>query len=143
MLYVGHHGWPKKEILGFRWSKKAKITLETNVFGETFPTVFSNFLHFNESLPMKSYQFFKIYIRFYKKWEKTLMQQSMGKEKKKKFGPCLNFMSFSSRDFFSTLPAHSQRNFCFWCQDDATNIKRGNWERQIARNSKLKNLFQK
>ena len=55
--YVGHHGWPK--ILGFRWSKKAKITLETKVFGETFLSVFSNFLHFNESLPMKSYQFFQ------------------------------------------------------------------------------------
>ena len=54
-LYVGHHGWSTKKILGFRWSKKAKITLETKVFGETFLSVFSNFLHFNESLPMKSY----------------------------------------------------------------------------------------
>ena len=24
-LKVGHHGWPTKKILGFRWSKKAKI----------------------------------------------------------------------------------------------------------------------
>ena len=31
-LYVGHHGWPTKKILGFRWSKKAKITLETISF---------------------------------------------------------------------------------------------------------------
>ena len=30
---------------------------------------------------MKSYQFFKIYKRFYKKREKTVIQQSMGKEK--------------------------------------------------------------
>ena len=45
-LYVGHHGWPTKKILGFRWSKKAKITLETKAFGETFLSVFSNFLHF-------------------------------------------------------------------------------------------------
>ena len=45
-LYVGHHGWPKKKILGFKWSKKAKITLETKAFGETFLSVFSNFLHF-------------------------------------------------------------------------------------------------
>ena len=87
-LYVGHHDWPTKKILGFRWSKKAKITLETNVFGETFPSVFSNFLLFNESLRMKSYQFFKIYIHFYKKRETTLMQQSMRKEKKRKFEPC-------------------------------------------------------
>ena len=24
-LYVDRHGWPTKKILGFRWSKKAKI----------------------------------------------------------------------------------------------------------------------
>ena len=45
-LYVGHHGRPTKKILGFRWSKKAKITLETKAFGETFLSVFSNFIHF-------------------------------------------------------------------------------------------------
>ena len=32
VLYVGHHGWPTKKILGFRWSKKTKITLETISF---------------------------------------------------------------------------------------------------------------
>ena len=45
-LYVGHDSWPTKKVLGFRWSKKAKITLETKAFGETFLSVFSNFLHF-------------------------------------------------------------------------------------------------
>ena len=29
LLYIGHHDWPMKNILGFGWSKKAKITLET------------------------------------------------------------------------------------------------------------------
>ena len=89
-LYVGHHGWPKKNILGFRWSEKAKITLETKAFGETFLSVFSNFLHFmyNESLAMKSYQFFKIFKRFSKKGEKTVKQQSMRKEKLRKVGHC-------------------------------------------------------
>ena len=33
-------------FLGFRWSKKAKTTLETKAFGETFLSLFSNFLHF-------------------------------------------------------------------------------------------------
>ena len=33
---------------------------------------------------MKSYQFFKIYKRFYKKREKTVIQQSMRKEKLRK-----------------------------------------------------------
>ena len=46
-LHVSHHNWwPSKKILGFRWSKKAKIALETEAFGETFLSVFSNFLHF-------------------------------------------------------------------------------------------------
>ena len=33
VLYVGHHGWPTKKILSFRWSKKSKITLEIISFG--------------------------------------------------------------------------------------------------------------
>ena len=37
---------------------------------------------------MKSYQFFKIYKRFYKKREKTVIQQSMRKEKLRKVGLC-------------------------------------------------------
>ena len=31
-LYVAHHGWPGKKIIGFRWSKKAKITLKSISF---------------------------------------------------------------------------------------------------------------
>ena len=45
-LYVGHHGWPAKKILGFRWSKKAEITLEIISFGKIFLSVFSSFFHF-------------------------------------------------------------------------------------------------
>ena len=37
---------------------------------------------------MKSYQFFKIYRRFNKKREKTLIQQSARKEKMEKVGIC-------------------------------------------------------
>ena len=86
-VYVGHHGWSTKKFLGFKWSEKAKITLETKAFDEIFLSVFPNFLHFNESMPMK-YQFFKIYIHLYKKREKALIQQSMRKEKLRKFGLC-------------------------------------------------------
>ena len=32
VLYVGHHGWLMKKILGLRWSKKTKITLEIITF---------------------------------------------------------------------------------------------------------------
>ena len=43
---VGHHGWPTKKILGFKWSTKAKITLETIGVWEMFLLAFSNFIHF-------------------------------------------------------------------------------------------------
>ena len=48
---------------------------------------FSIFLY-NQSFPMKPYQFFKIYKRFCKDREKTLKQQSMRKEKLRKVELC-------------------------------------------------------
>ena len=52
-LCVGHHGWPTKKMLGFRWSKKVKITLETKAFNEThffqYSHIFSIFIY-NEIL---------------------------------------------------------------------------------------------
>ena len=33
--------------------------------------------------------------------------------------------------------------FILWNQDEARNIKKGNWERQMARNDKLVHFFQK
>ena len=47
-LYVGHHVCPTKKISGFRWSKNAKITLETisfcqNIFFSIFKV--SRFLY--------------------------------------------------------------------------------------------------
>ena len=54
-LYVSHHGWATKKILGFRWSKKANITLETLSFWQNISiSIFSIFIY-NERLPMKSY----------------------------------------------------------------------------------------
>ena len=47
-LYVVHHGWPTKKILGFRWSKKAKTTLETISFWQNISVSifkFSPFLY--------------------------------------------------------------------------------------------------
>ena len=57
-LYVSHHGWPAKKILGFRWSKKAKITLETIGFWQNISV---SIFRFSPFLSKKSYQFFKIY----------------------------------------------------------------------------------
>ena len=87
-LYVGHHGWSTKKSLGFRWSKKAKITLETKSLAKYFYQHFQIFSIFicNESLPMKYYQFFKTCQRFGKEIEKTLIQQSMRKEKLREVG---------------------------------------------------------
>ena len=57
-LYFGHHGWPPKKIVSFRWSKKADITLETISFWEnTSISIFK----FSPFLSIKSHKFFKIY----------------------------------------------------------------------------------
>ena len=48
----------KIKILGFRWSKIAKITLETISFWQyNYLSIFK----FSQFLSMKSYQFFKIF----------------------------------------------------------------------------------
>ena len=85
------YGWPTKKILSFRWSKKAKITLEATCFWQNISICilkFSSIFIYNGSLPMKSYQIFKISKRFDKEREKTLMQQSMRKERLRKVGLC-------------------------------------------------------
>ena len=80
------HGWPKKKILGFRLYKKAKIRLETiKILAKCFcqcSQLFSIFIY-NESLPIISCQFLKIYKRFEKK-RRNNDQQSMRKEKLRK-----------------------------------------------------------
>ena len=57
-LYIGHHGWPAKKILDFRWSKKAEITLETISFWQN---LYISIFKFSPILSIKSYQFFKIH----------------------------------------------------------------------------------
>ena len=47
-----------KKILGFRWSSKAEVTLETISFWENISI---NIFEFSPFLSIKSYQFFKIY----------------------------------------------------------------------------------
>ena len=75
-LYVGHHGWPMKNVLGVRWFKKVKMTLETiNILK------FSPFLYSIKAFRWNLFQFFQIYQCFDKEREKTLIEQSMRKEK--------------------------------------------------------------
>ena len=120
----------QKTNLGFRWSKKAKITLETISFWQNISISFFQFSPFRyiqgESLPMTSYQFFKICKHLDKEREKTLVQQSMRKEKLRKVGLCFCFIkSFNMIiNHFFVQQAHSQPNFCFLI------IKRGSSERK-------------
>ena len=65
----------QRKNLGFRWSKKAKITLKTISFWRNI----SIFIY-NENLPMKSYQSFKICKGFDNERGETLIQQSMRKK---------------------------------------------------------------
>ena len=104
--------------------------------------IFSIFIY-HGSMPMKSYQFFKICKRFDKEREKTV------NEKKKTDNILTLFYNRLLKSFnmiinlFFFYKLICCPIFAFWYQDDARNLKRGNRERQIARNSKWQYLFQK
>ena len=104
------------QIVQKRQNNVRNYKLLTKYFYQHFQ-IFSIFIY-NESLPMKSYQFFKICKRFDKEREKTLMQQSMRKEKLRKVGLCFITGCFIKSfnmiiNHFFVSQAHSQPNFCF------------------------------
>ena len=115
-------GWPTKKILGFRQSKKAKITLETNVFGETF---FQYFQHF--SILMKVCRWNLISFEEKRKNNHAAVNEKRKTEKiwtlfyltgcfmtlKMVINHFFFNRSFCSQDFFCISPARSKRNFCF------------------------------
>ena len=70
-LYVGHHSWSTKKILGFRSFERAKITIKfwRNISSCIFR--FSPIFIYNESLLMKSYKVFKIYEYLVRKKKKN------------------------------------------------------------------------
>ena len=99
-LYVGHHGWPRKKILGFRWSKRDKITLEATFFWQKcfyqyFPifSIFVNIYTMNACQSNLS-NFLKFTNAFDKERVKTLIQQSMRKEKLRKVRLCFKTSCF-------------------------------------------------
>ena len=137
-------------MLGFRWSKKAKITLETASFGKNISiNIFKFSPYFCTKLANEIYQFLKICKRFDKESEKTLMQQSIRKEKLRKVG--LFFMtdcfikSFNMiiNPFFCFASSFAAQYLHFYIRMTQEIIKRRSRERQIARNGKLQYLFQK
>ena len=159
LLYANHHRWWKKKILGFRKSEKTKKSQKLKFLAKHFLQYFQFFFHFNEKLPMKSYQFFKFYIRFYKKREKntqTTVNENRKTEKiqtlfyltdypttlKMAINHLFYSRSFCSQDFIYFTSSFTTQ-FLFFDQDEARNIKRGSWEQKLARNSKLQFLFQK
>ena len=84
-----------------------------------------------KALPMKSYQFFKVYKHFGKEREKTAIQKSKRKEKLSKVGLCFITGCFIEPfkmiiNHFFILQAIHSKIFAFYYQDDAINIKRGN-----------------
>ena len=148
---AGHHGWPMKKIVGFRRSKKAKITLEAISFWKNISISifqFSPLLHKMEACQWNLINFSKFPNALIRK-EKTFMQQSMTKEKLRKVGLCFITSYFKSPLIWKYLiiclfwKLICSPIFGFWYQDEARNIKRRNRERQIAKNGKLQYLFQK
>ena len=81
----------QKKKLGFRWSKKVKITLETISFWQNISI---SIFKFSPFLSIKSYQFFKMYYCIDKETEKTHIQQSRRKEKLRKVGLCFTTLYF-------------------------------------------------
>ena len=120
-LYVGHHGWPTKKILGFRWSKKAKITLEIISFWQNISISifkFSLFLCAIKAGQWNLINFSKFKKRFDKEREKKrLCSSQWGKKNREKLGFVLTGCFIKSFNMiinhFFVLPAHSQPSFCF------------------------------
>ena len=146
----GHHVRSTKKILGFRWSKKAKITLKTISFRQNISSSFfkfSPFLCTMKACLWNLINFSKFWNALIRKEKKTLMQQSMRKEKLRKVGLCFItgcfIKLFNMIITFLLCKLIRRAIFPFWYQDDAINIKRGSWKRKIARNGKLQYSFQK
>ena len=77
------------------------------------------------------------------------MQQSMRKEKLRKFVLCSITDSFMKPFkmiiifYYYFASSFTSQFLLFWNQDGARNIKRKNWDREIAWNGKLQHLIQK
>ena len=82
---------------GFRWSKKAKITLATIGFWQNISNSifkFAPFLYAMKACQWNLVNFFKICKRFDKSREKKIMLQSIRKEKLRQVGICFITGSF-------------------------------------------------
>ena len=138
--------WPTKKILGFRWSKKAKIPLETisfwwNISISTFS--FSLFLYIMKGCRWNLTNFSKFTNALIRKEKKHSYSSQWENKNWAKVWLCFITSCFIkpfkmiiiSFFYFASLIRSPIFTFCY--QDDARNIKSGYWERQIAGNGKL------
>ena len=129
LLYVGHHSVPAKIILGFRWSKKVEITLETKLLANYF------------------YQYFQIFSIFIDKVlsKRKNIDTVVNGKRMRKFG-----LRFTTSYFLKPFQIIINHFFLFFSSSfiaqfslfHIRDIKRGNWEREIARSGKI-NIYLK
>ena len=131
-----------EENVGFRWSKKAKIKLE-NISIIIFK--FSIFLYASKACRWNLIIFFKFANTLIRKEKNNSCSSQWEKLRKVE----LYFITGCFIKLFNMIIIFLFRQlirsaiFAFWYQGDARNIKRGNWERQMAMIEKLRYLFQK
>ena len=112
-LYIGHHGSRTKKILGFRWSEKAKITVETISFWQNISInifKFSSFLYTLKVCQWNIINFSKFTNALIRKEKKHLRS---GQWEKKNWGNWTLFYNMIINHFFFISQAHSQPKFCF------------------------------
>ena len=120
-LSVGNHGWPTKKTLGFRWSKKAKIMVETISFWQNISISIFNFFSFLYA--MKACQrnlinFSRSANVFIRKEKKHLCSSQWEKKNCRKVGICCITGCFIKSfnliiNHFFVSQAYSQPNFYF------------------------------
>ena len=82
-LYVSQHGWLTREILDCRWSKKAKITLQTITFCQNISISiwkYSQFWHTVKACQCNLINFSKFTNTFIRKEEKNINSSQLEKK---------------------------------------------------------------
>ena len=115
-LCLGHHCWPAKKVLNFRWSKKAKITLETISF---WKNIYISIFKFFPLLSIKSYQFFNALIRKDKQDTHTAINEKRKTEKSWALfltGCFIKLFKMIINHFFLFIKLIRSAVFAFWYQ---------------------------
>ena len=118
------------KFLGFRWSKKAKITLETVSFWRNISI----------SILKLSPVLYKMKAGRWNRINFLNLANALIRKEKKQQSMRLCFITGSFEKPFKMINNNislfhkyiESAIFAFCCQDDIRNIKRGNWERHIT-----------